>query len=289
MKRILLLAFLLPAMIASAQKKVTVKKGDIKSEGQVIAQYDGVGSIFKEVRVGIFAPGSKDTIISVTEVAYDPKNPLFPDPEVVYKLQFKNTSLAPLYVCNPKRKGVRFMERDVTEMVFNDSVPLLVANGKLDESAVEQFRSRYRYHFEEILQFVKGVEDTIAILNSTAIQRDQSKAPVMKIIADKSDQFEVNQVFEIYQGGVLLGKVHKQVTLGTYPKAKYSFWKSVPPTVVDGIDFKGFSPVASCQSGPTTFDIPVIAVVGKGEYKIKGAFNALENQIIGVLVANKLL
>jgi len=288
MKKTFLLALLFSGLISNAQKNVTVKKGDVKANGQVIAQYDGVGSIFKEVKLGIFAPGSKDTIISVSEVAFNPKNPLFDD-EVVYKLQFKNTSLAPFYVCNQRRKGVRFMERDVMSMIFNDSVPAIIVNSKLDESAAEQFRARYAYHFDEILKFIKGVEDTIAILNSTVISRDETKAPVLKVISDKSDQFETNQVFEIYQGGVLLGKVHKVVTLGNFPHAKYTFWKKVQPAIVDGIDFKGFSPLATCNTGSTVFDIPVIAVVGKAEYKLKGAFNALEQPIIGILIANKLL
>ena len=289
MKKLLLLGFVCSAFAVSAQKKVTCKKGDIKADGQVIAQFDGVGSMFKQVRLGVFSPGSKDTLISVTEVLYDAKNPLFPDPEVVYKVEFKNSSASPFYVCNPRRKGTRFMERDVMEMVFNDSVPVLIAQNKIDESAVEQFRSRYAYHFDEVVKFIKGVEDTIAALNSIAIDRDQSKPATLKIISDKSDQFEINQVFEIYQGGVLLGKVHKLVTQGSFPKAKYTFLKKVPATVVDGIDLKGFSPLATCATGSTVFDIPVVAVVSKNEYKIKGAFNSLEGQIINVLVANKLL
>lgn len=289
MKRVLLLTLLCSGLVASAQKKVACKKGDIKADGQVIAQYDGVGSMFKEVKLGVFPAGSKDTIIRVTEVAFDPKNPLFPDREVVYKVEFKNSTASPFYVCNPRRKGTRFMERDVMEMVFNDSVPVLIAQNKLDEAAVEQFRSRYAYHFDEVIKFIKGVEDTLATLNSIAIERDLSKPTSLKIISDKSDQFETNQVFEIYQAGVLLGKVHKTVTGGTFAKATYTFWKKVPPAVVDGIDLKGFSPVATCSTGSTVFDIPVVAVVGKNEYKIKGAFNALESQIINVLVSNKLL
>lgn len=145
---LLLLVVLSVSATGFTQKNITCKKGDVKQNGQLIAEYDGVGSIFKLVKLGVFAPGTKDTLISVTEESFDPQNPLFPDLEVVYKLQFKNTSLAPFYVSNLQRKGVRFLERDAMEMVFNDSVPVLVAGGKLDEAAVEQFRGRYAYNYE---------------------------------------------------------------------------------------------------------------------------------------------
>ena len=82
--------------------------------------------------------------------------------------------------------------------------------------------------------------------------------------------------------------MQKLVSTGNFPKASYTFWKSITPVLVDGIDLK-YSPVAICSSGATAFDIPIISVVGKNEYKIKGSFNQLETAIANVLVSNKLL
>ena len=288
MKTMLLAILLFVSIVSISQKTVTCKKGDVKANGQVVAIYDGVGSMFKEVKLGIFAPGTKDTLISVNEVTYNPKNPLFPTTEVVYKLSFKNTALTPFYVCDTGRKGVRFMERDVMEMIFNDNVPLLITASKLDESAVEKFRSTNAYDLEKIVAFVKGVEDTIAIINKSIVERDVTKPVSFKLVSDKSNQFETNQTFEILQAGILLGRMQKFVSTGNFPKASYTFWKSITPVVVDGIDLK-YSPVAICSSGATAFDIPIISVVGKNEYKIKGSFNQLETAIANVLVSNKLL
>lgn len=287
-KAFLFLALCLTVMTTMAQKKITCKKGDVKQDGQVIAEYDGVGSIFKMVRLGVFAPGSKDTLISISEENFDPKNPLFPDLEVAYKVEFKNTTQQPFYVHNPKNPNVRYMERDAMEMIFNDTVPAMISNAKLDLDAVEKFRSTYAYDLGKVKDFVKAVEDSIAIINKIEIARDRAKPVTLKIFADNSNQFETNQVFDIYQDNVVIGRVVKKVTVGSFPKASYTFWKHITPITINGIDMK-HSPVAYCSSGATSFDIPVTAVIGKTEYKIKGAFNALETAIANLLVQQKLL
>jgi len=288
MRKSLLVFALCIAGSAFAQKKVTCKKGSIKQEGQLVAEYDGVGSIFKMVKLGVFAPGSKDTLIRVTEETFDAQNPLWPNTEVTYKVEFKNTSLPPFYVRNTKMPNVRFMERDVMEMLFNDSVPVLVSQNKLDEAAVEQFRKSYSYDLDKVKRFVKEVEDSIAILNKAEIARDITKPVSFKVVNDNSNQFEVNQVSEIYQDGVLIGRMVKKVTPGQFSKATYTFWKKIEPVTVNGIDMK-HSPVAYCTSGSTPFDIPVITVVDKKQFNIKGAYNSLETQIASLLVQNKLL
>lgn len=288
MKQIFLCLVLCASVTSFAQKKLTCKKGSVKQNDQLIAQYDGVGSMFKMVKLGVFAPGSKDTLFSITEENFDPKNPLFPDLEVVYKVEFKNNSQSPFYVHDPKNTSVRYMERDVMEMVFNDSVPPMISEGKLDEAAVEAFRTKYAYNYAETRKFIKDVEDSIAIMNQTEIVRDRSKPISFKIVNDNSNQFEVNQVSEIYQDGVLLGRMVKKVSPGQFSKASYTFWKKITPVTINGIDMK-HTPVAYCITGSTPFDIPIISVIGKNEYKIKGTYNALEIQIVNVLVQNKLL
>ncbi len=280
----------IPFVITSSfgQKNITCKKGDVKQNNLVIANYDGVGSIFKMVKLGIFAPGAKDSIIRVTEEDFNPNNPLFPGINVVYKLEFLNTSIPYFYVSNTKRPGTRFMERDAMEMIFNDSVPVLIKDGKLDAAAAEQFRIKYSYDFDKVKGFIAKVEDSIAVLNAQLVERDLSKPVSLKIVNDNSNQFDVDQTFEIYQDGKLLGRVLKKVKSGNFPEAKYTFWKSITPVVVEGIDLK-FSPVASCTTGSTPFPISVFTVVGKKELKLKGTFNQLEVPIINMLVSGKFL
>lgn len=271
-----------------AQKKITCKKGAVKQDGQLMAEYDGVGSMFKMVKLGVFAPGSKDTLISITEESYDAKNPLFPGSEVAYKVEFRNTSVQPFYVHNAKNPNTRFMERDAMEIIFNDTVPAMVSNGKLDLDAIEKFRAGYAYDLDKVKSFVKAVEDSIAIINQVDIARDRSKPVTFKLVSDNSNQFETSQIFDITQDNVVIGRVVKKVTVGNFPKASYTFWKEITPVTINGIDMKR-SPVAFCYSGASSFDIPVTAVVGKTEYKVKGAFNALEAQIANLLVQQKLL
>jgi hypothetical protein len=287
MKATFLLLGICLSLAGTAQKKVTVKKGDIKLEGQLIAEYDGVGSMFKLVKQGVFAPGSKDTLISVTEENWDPKNPLWPGSEVVYKLEFRNGA-KPFYVSNTKYKGVRFLERDAMQMVFNDSVPQLVAGGKLDEEAIEKFRTSYAYDIEKVQKFVKEVEDSIAIINAVEIARDLTRPVIFKVVTDNSNQYEVSKIMDIYQGDVHIGRLIKKVSPGTFSKATYTFWKKIEPITINGIDFK-WSPVAYCITDNTPFDIPMIAVIGKKEFKLKGNYAAIELPLANILVTNKLL
>ena len=288
MKKSLFIALSLISITAFAQKKLTCKKGDIKQDGQLIAKYDGVGSMFKEVKLGVFATTSKDTIIRVTEVAFDAKNPLFPDPQYVYKVEFPNTQLSSFYVRNPKNPHARHMERDVMEMLFNDSVPVLMSGNQLDQTAAEKFKSSFAYDFDNIVNYIKGVEDSLAIVSKGEISRDLSKQVSFKMVNDNSKMGEVDQVYEIYQDNVLLGRMVKKVMSGHFPKANYTFWKKINPVTIGGIDMQ-HSPVAFCNSGASMLEIPVTTVIGKQEYKIKGAFNALEMQIASLLIQNKLL
>ena len=270
------------------QKMVTCKKGNIKQNDVVIANYDGVGSIFKWVKLGVFAPDGKDTIIRISEEDFDPKDPLFPGLTVAYKLEFLNTSIPYFYVSNTKRAGTRFLERDAMEMIFNDSVPVLIKDGKLDMAAADQFRARYSYDLDKQKAFIAKVEDSVTILNAQLVERDLSKPVSFKMVNDKSTQFDIDQTFEIYQDGKLLGRVLKKVTGGNFPEAKYTFWKSITPVVIEQIDLK-YSPVASCTTGPTPFPISIFTVAGKKELKLKGTYTQLELPIVNMLIAGKFL
>lgn len=136
---------------------------------------------------------------------------------------------------------------------------------------------------------MKKVEDSIAILNNNAqVKRDLQKPVVFKLVSNGGLAGDISQVMEIYQDGALLGRIKKDVRQGQFAKANYSVWKNVDPVVIEGIDFK-YSPVAICSTGRSVFDIPVVAVVGKKEYKIKGSFDQLETLIVNTLIANKLL
>lgn len=137
---------------------------------------------------------------------------------------------------------------------------------------------------------MKDVEDSIAIINKPNADRDKTKPVTFTVINDNSfSKADTDQLFEIRQAGVLLGRLQKKVeAIGSFPKANYVFWKVVTPVTINGIDFK-FSPLAICKSGPSTFGIDVIAVAGKKTYEVKGDYSALETVIANTLIANGLL
>lgn len=288
MRKLFLFASLCITISGFAQKKITCKKGSVKADGTLIAEYDGVGGMFKAVRLGVFAQGSKDTLISLKEESYNAQNPLFPDGHVAYKLEFKNSNLPSFYIHDPKSPSTRLFERDVMGLLFNDTVPVLVSQNKLDEAAVESFRSKYAFNLDTVKKFIAHVEDSLAIINKIEIVRDHSKPVTLRVVNDNSNQYEVSQVLEMYQDGILLGRIIKKVSPGSFSKADYTFWKAVTPVTIGGIDMK-YSPVATCSTGETTFEIPVISVIGKKEFKVKGNYNALELRIANLLVQQKLL
>lgn len=288
MRKIFLVLALGTAFTSMAQNQITCKKGSVKQQDRLIAEYDGKGGMFKLMKLGVFAPGTKDTLIKVSEEVYDPQNPLFPESSVVYKVEFNNTSLPAFYVRNAKQPSVRNMERDVIAMIFNDTVPVLMADNKLNEDAVTKFRSQYSYDFDGSKAFIKHVEDSIAVLNQAAIVRDVKKPVSFKQVNHSVLGPDYSQTFEIYQDGVLLGRLLKKVSHGVSHKANYTFWKKIEPATISGIDMS-HSPVAYCITGPSVFDIPVVAVVGKKEYKVKGNYEALDNLIVNMLIENKLL
>lgn len=288
MRKIFLLLAMGMAFTSMAQKTITCKKGSVKQEDRLIAEYDAKGGMFRLTTLGVFAPGTKDTLIKVTEEIYDAQNPMFPGSKVVYKVEFNRTPQPAFYVRHPKHEYVRNSERDIMGMLFNDTVPVLIVDSKLNEEAVSKFRSQHSYAFEEAKAFIKHVEDSIAILNQAVIVRDVTKPVSFKQVNNSELGPDYSLTFEIYQDGVLLGRMLKKVQHAIKNEASYSFWKKIAPVTVSEIDM-AYSPVAFCITGPTPFDIPIITVIGKTEHKIKGNYEALENQIVKVLIDNKLL
>jgi len=295
MKKTILIPLLLAVTIAFAQKKIICKKGSIKAESVALADYDGKGGWFKIFKLGVFAPGSKDTIFKITETPFNPQNPLF-DGYTFYKLEFTDPSKEPVYIKG--QTDSRLMENAIMGLVFNDSLPPLIQEGKLNDAALEALKAKKNFPFDKYIDFIKKTEDTLAVLNAVAITRDPAKPLVFTAVNDNSFKALslpgsplINQTLEITQDGIRLGRVQKLVTGGEYGKAIYVFWKYVGPHEVNGIKLS-FSPVAISDVSPNNFGAAteVVPVISKKAFGVKpGAYQSMETTIGAALVTRGLL
>jgi hypothetical protein len=295
MKKSLFASFLFLCLAGTAQKKITCKKGNIKSDATVIADYDGKGGIFKPFRLGVFAPNTKDTLFTIAEISFDPQDPLF-DKFTLYTLAFANPEKTVLYIKG--QPDTRLMERGIMEMLFNDTLPPLVQDGKLDAAAIKVLESKKNFPFPKYADFIKTTEDTLAIINTTAIKRDLAKPVSFTQVNNNSFKTliisgtpSINQTLEITQDATVIGRVQKIVTSGEYGKSLYVFWKYIGPHVVNGIPLN-WSPVAICEASPGYFGAatPVVPVIGKKSFGVTpGAYQAMESTICSSLIAKGIL
>lgn len=255
-----------------------------------IAEYDGKGGMFKLYHLGVFATGSKDTVFSVHEYNFNPQNPLF---QLVtgYKLTFNTLAKTSIDIKN--FYNFRLIEKGILPLIFNDSVPLIIENGKGNEESLREFKKAREYDHEKYLSFIKVVEDTITSINKVILKRDTRKVIVLtkamenSYINPHSGLNEVNKIFDITQDNILLGNLHKKVTGGNFGLANYTFWKLITPLTVNGIELKA-SPVAmvtikACEM----FPIEMIIVSGKKIHKLTpGPYNQMENPLVNLLVGN---
>ncbi len=288
----LVLSFLLLScsLLAAAQKRVVCKKGKVFVNDAATAQYDGKGGAFKLYHLGVFAPDSKDTIFSIHEYNFDPQNPLF-DPVNGYKLSFNDDAKTTFDIKSPY--NFRLVEKGLLPLIFNDSVPLLIQSGKLNDDSLKAFRKTKEYNHNKYLSFIKEVEDTLARVNRVILKRDFRKPILFTKTIDNSisnphpELNEVNEVYEITQDNILLGKLQKKVTGGSFGKADYIFWKAITPLTVNGIALKS-SPLAmvTIKAGEM-FPVDLVIIAGKKTYKFRpGPYNQMDTPLINELVAN---
>lgn len=290
MKKMFFSFLMLVCAAVNAQKNISCKKGNIKADEVLVGEYDGKGGIFKMFKLGVFAPGSKDTLISITEIAHDPMNPMF-DAATVYKLDLTNSAKKVFYIKTPVLS--RYMERDIMQLVFHDSLPLFLENGKINAEMLEKYRAKMEFGYEKVVGFIKEVEDSLKVFTDVPIKRDMSKPASLVKVNDKSlsipgyaQYSDVNETYEIKQGDVLIGRLQKKVSGGSMSKASYTFWKYIGPQEVKGIALK-YAPVAiTTISAGEAFNVDVTLVIGKQTFKYKpGAYNQQEYVLLNSLIA----
>jgi len=293
MKALALLITLLTSNLLFAQKTISVKKGTVKENDIAIAEYDSKGSGMKPVTLFFFPPGSAtDTIITAHEEFIKTQNPLFDEVTTVLKVEFKNVSAQSFYILSKYGKSE---VRSAAQLIFNDSVPVLIKNAKLDESAAAEFKAKYAFDVDHYMSTIKIIEDTIASLNKIVTVRNASLPVEFRMKSDRSGMASIDQTLEIYQDKTLIGiLVKKGQKGGGFPRIYYEVYKVVAsPVTVRGKTFN-YSPVGICKADGSSIPVEVrtdvIDVVTKKEIPIRGtSYDTMEQPIVQALIRNKLL
>jgi hypothetical protein len=303
MKNTLLTFLILSCMHLHAQETVTIKKGDIKNKGVLIATYDGKGGAFRLGNYGVFLPNSKDTSISLREYTHDFENPLFEEELFLYRVTFNGTPAQSIYIRPKPTTGKllgkyyetygRKLGKDVIEELFNDTVPVLLTDKGLDNDSVTAYIKRCAFDLDKLAGYVKSVEDTIAMFTKDPINRDKAAVPQFRQVnaGGMNDAMSASYTYEIYQGDVLLGRMIKRTKGGSFPSASYYFWKKVPPNnrlIGEPINYVPIAYIANASwindLGSETLKI----VVGKNHLKFqpKGSPMTAEMMLLNILIKN---
>lgn len=293
MKALSLFIALSASNLLFAQKTISVKKGTVKENDIAIAEYDSKGSGMKPVTLFFFPPGSTtDTIMTAQEEFIKTQNPLFDEVTVVLKVEFKAPNVQPFFILSKYGKNE---VRSAAQLVFNDSVPVLIKNAKLDEAAAADFKAKYAFDADHYLSTIKIIEDTIASLNKVITVRNTALPVEFRLKSDRSTIATTDQKFEIYQDKTLIGILSKKGQKnGGLPRFYYEVYKVVAnPVTVRGKTFD-YSPVGICKADGSSIPVAVrteiIDVVSKQEIKITGAsYDTMEQPIVQALIRSKLL
>lgn len=285
---------LLLAISATAQKKVVVKKGDIKVDGALVATYDGKGgNAFRMGKFEIKLPGASTAAITLKEDAIYFKNPLFDEVYWIYEIKFSDGEVlyyralpvTKKFMGNVITTNSRKTGDDIIDELFNDETPVFVTAAGLSKENIAAFKSSPKfYNKEKIMAEVKQAEDAIAGILKVNVDRDKSK-PVNLLSEPKKD--DLGSWFSISQGDKIIGKVYKRTGNGFF----YQVWKKAPAGFKIGDKEYEFVPIALTENlsdgnGAISKKSDAIMVVGKSTFQFPTPDMAnAERELINALIA----
>jgi hypothetical protein len=284
-----------------SQEKVTVKKGTIYSNKLPIAEFDGKGGAMKSANYKITPIKSDSVLITIKEK--DTKalnNPLYPDQYLhMYDLTFA-THPGKSFVLDVHPYISKFMGKvvvnyrskwgtDLLEEIFNDSVPLLISDGKLITENVEKFIANVCYPYDQKMAEIKQIEDSIGIVSSSNIPRDIKKPVVLQRITNPAADY--TEWYNIVQDNVVIGQLH-QLKIPAQLRADYEIWKKTTTGMMFQNKKLEFVPIAMIPMRSTNMkqEYEAIKVSGKERFIFKTANPmAAELDIINTMVSMGIL
>lgn len=295
-QNISLLILLCVNLSVFAQKTITVKKGDIKVNGEVIATYDGKGgNAFRMGKYTINIPGSDTPYITLKEDVIYFNNPLFDNQHWIYEVQCANGQhfyyrAAPVtkkffgntVVLNPRKTG-----NDIIEEFFNDETPLPITDKALNKENIEKLITKLGYDKDKVMADVKETETAIASIAPQLVARDKAKP----VVFTKQTDEDLATWYAIVQDDKIIGRLYKRIG----NESIYQVWKKAPA----GFTIQGkaaeFVPVAITEnlgsgSGSISGKYEGIYVVGKKKFEFgASAPSSAEQGLVNTLVANGIL
>ncbi len=289
------------SFVSVAQEKVTVKKGTIYSNNIAVAEFDGKGSAMRRSNYKIKAVKSDSVLITVVEkemgMLY---NPLLVEQEQhLYDLTFASRpgetfvlDVHPYIVKSFGKIVVNYRSKwgtDLMEELFNDSVPLLIEDGKLKSQNVEKFIADVCYPYDKKMAEIKQLEDSIAIISKNNIARDVKKPVSLQKIANPEGNFV--EWFNIIQDNVVIGQLRQLKGAGQI-RADYEIWKKAPAGSALQSKVVDFVPVVMVpiRGGDAKQEYQAIKVAGKEKFMFKSANPmAAELDIINTMISMGLL
>lgn len=289
------------SITAFTQEKVTVKKGTIYADKLPIAEFDGKGSAMKSSNYKIKALKSDSVLITIIE--REPQklyNPLFTEPELhLYDLTFSShpgkTFVLDVHPFISKAFGktvVNYRSKwgsDLMEELFNDSVPLLISDGKLLVENVDKFISNVCYPYDQKMTEIKQLEDSIAIVSKNNISRDTKKPVSLQRITNTDGN--LMEWYNIVQDNLVIGQLH-QLKYPGQVRAEFEIWKKVPSgTIIQKRNLE-FVPIviAGIRGIDPKQEYLAVKVAGKERFTFKSANPAnAELDIINTMISMGLL
>ncbi len=284
--------------IVDAQKIVTIKKEEIKVNGEKIASFDGKGG--NAVRMGnynITIVGESVPAINLKEDVIYFQNPLFDEQHWIYEVKFATGQsffyrAAPVtkkffgntIVQNPRKTG-----NDIIEELFNDEVPLLIANKALNKENIDNFIAKHAYPKDKIMAEVKETEAAIDSIASQNIVRDTKKPLVFNL--QKGTESDLGSWYIIVQDDKIIGRLYKR----TGNEAVYQIWKKAPQGFILQGKEAEFVPIVITEdlskgNGVLSKKFEAIKVINKDKFPFTSTnYNNAENDLVTALITAGLL
>jgi hypothetical protein len=207
-------------------QEYNIKKGKITAGNSLIATYDGKGGIFALFNLTISSPANKP-LINLKEKYFDLENPM---------RRNCNRWIEITFLDNPEKKAAyhflnenRYLEKDLLRLLFTNEKPSLVQGEAFNQQAVSDYMKANKYDFVADSIYIRQYEKENKERLLAQLSRDKKTPVELRYDSKQEGDIETTYTHEVYQDGVLLGKVEKIVgTIETGGQATYYiFWKRV--------------------------------------------------------------
>jgi hypothetical protein len=265
-------------------QRYTIKKGKITADNSLIATYEGKGGIFALFNLTISSPANKP-LINLREKSFDLQNPMRRNCSRWIEVTFYD---------NPEKKAAyrfpteyRYLEKELLGLLFTNNKPSLIQGEALNQQAVSDYMKANKYDFTADSIYIRQYEKENKERVVAPLSRDK-KAPVeVRYDSKHEDDTETTYTSEVYQDGVLLGKVEKIVgTVAAGGQATYYiFWKRVlTPYTFEG-EKMDVAMLAFMKAPTGSFDAELVLMADKSKNKITiSDYSRAEVQLVNWLI-----